>query len=144
MQMSMLSRYNDALIDAVLTFYIHFSSSPLSKGGTQSTKLRSNFDERVCEMKRVKRRWTLKSGGNSTMDTPLWRVYRHFFSFLPSREQVSSLSRFSFAYNVWRMSQSRREKREVRRENREVRRENREVRRENREVRSFERGARVT
>ena len=62
-------------------------------------------------------------------------MYRHFFSFLPSREQVSSLSRFSFAYNVWRMSQSRREKRESRREKREVRREKREVRRENREVR---------
>ena len=75
MQMSLLSRYNDALIDAVLTFYIHFSSSPLSKGGTQSTKLRSNFDERVCEMKRVKRRWTLKSGGNSTMDTPSFSRY---------------------------------------------------------------------
>ena len=71
MQMSLLSRYNDALIDAVLTFYIHFSSSPLSKGGTESTKLRSNFDERVWEIERVKRRWTLKSGGNSTMDTPL-------------------------------------------------------------------------
>ena len=71
MQMSLLSRYNDALIDAVLTFSIHFSSSPLTKGGTESAKLRSTFDERVCENERVNRRWTLNSGGKSTINTPL-------------------------------------------------------------------------